>query len=69
MLSIVPASLGLVLTKSAELLRRQAPYAAGSSTIRAIWHGRDEHDAGHAWLREMVAETARIAEEALGQYA
>jgi DNA-binding transcriptional LysR family regulator len=66
MLSIVPASLGLVLTKSSDLLRRQPPYAAGTSTIRAVWHGRDEHDAGHTWLREMVAKTARAAEEALG---
>ncbi|MGJ7506087.1 LysR substrate-binding domain-containing protein [Variovorax sp. GT1P44] len=65
MLSIVPASLAMVLAKSGDLLRRQPPYEAGTSTLRAVWHGRDEHDVGHAWLREMVARTARIAEEAL----
>jgi DNA-binding transcriptional LysR family regulator len=67
MLSIVPASLAMVLTKSCALLRRQPPYQAGTSTIRAVWHGRDEHDEGHTWMREMVARRARVAEEALGQ--
>ena len=66
MLSIVPASLAVALTKGGDLIRRQPPYAAGTSTIRAVWHGRDEHDVGHAWMRELVAQTARIAEKAVG---
>jgi DNA-binding transcriptional LysR family regulator len=66
MLSIVPASLGMALTKGSDLLRREPPYAAGTSTTRAVWHARDEHDVGHAWLREMVATRGRLAEEALG---
>lgn len=66
MLSIVPASLAMALSKNSDLLRRQPPYQAGTTTIRAVWHGRDEHDVGHSWLREMVAKTARVAEEALG---
>lgn len=66
MLSIVPASLAMALAKGGDLLRRQPPYPAGTSTIRAVWHRRDEHDEGHAWLREVVAATARGAEEALG---
>jgi len=65
MLSIVPASLAVALTKSGELVRRQPPYEAGASVMRAVWHGRDEHDQGHIWLREMVARTARIVEKAL----
>jgi len=65
MLSIVPASLALALAKSSDLLRRQPPYQAGSSVIRAVWHSRDEHEAGHAWLRERVAATAKVAEDAL----
>ena len=66
MLSIVPASLAVALAKNSALLRRQPPYQAGTSTIRAVWHRRDEHDEGHNWLREMVARTARLTEEALG---
>ncbi|MBB3181926.1 LysR substrate-binding domain-containing protein [Variovorax sp. Sphag1AA] len=65
MLSIVPASLAVALTKSGELVRRQPPYEAGTSSMRAVWHGRDEHDVGHVWLREMIAQTARDAEKAL----
>lgn len=65
MLSIVPASLGIALAKGGDLVHRQPPYQAGTSILRAVWHGRDEHDVGHAWLREMVAETARSAEKAL----
>jgi len=57
---------GSLLGSSGDLIRREPPYKAGTETLRAVWHGRDEHDAGHAWLREMVAKTARVAEEALG---
>ena len=63
MLSIVPASLATALTRSADLLRRQPPYRAGSSITRAVWHSRNEHDVAHAWLRDMVAKVAKDAEE------
>ena len=65
MLSIVPESLALALAKSGQLVRRQPPYRAGTSTLRGVWHVRDEHDVGHAWLRERVAKIARAAEKAL----
>ena len=65
MLAIVPESLAVALAKSGDLVRRQSPYQAGTSTTRGVWHARDEHDLGHAWLRERVAETARSAEKAL----
>jgi len=65
MLSIVPASLAVALTAGGELIRRQPPYAAGSSVMRAVWHGRDEHEPGHLWMRERVAAAARLAEAAL----
>ncbi|HSW18652.1 MAG TPA: LysR substrate-binding domain-containing protein [Ramlibacter sp.] len=61
MLSIVPASLAKALTRGGELLIRQAPYRAGASITRAVWHERNEHDVGHGWLREMVAAAARDA--------
>jgi DNA-binding transcriptional LysR family regulator len=65
MLSIVPASLAAALAKTGDLIRRAPPYQAETKTIRAVWHARDELDAGHAWMRELVAKTARSAEEAL----
>lgn len=66
MLSVVPASLAVALTKSGDLVRRQPPYAVATSVTRAVWHGRDEHDVGHAWMRELVAQAARMAETAPG---
>ncbi len=63
MLSIVPASLALALARggASELLRREPPYPAGRSVLRAVWHRRNDHDAGHAWLREQVAAAAAAA--------
>jgi DNA-binding transcriptional LysR family regulator len=66
MLSIVPASLAVALARNEGLVRRALPYQARPSTLQAIWHGRHEHDVGHAWLREMVAKAARVTEKALG---
>jgi DNA-binding transcriptional LysR family regulator len=66
MLSIVPASLAVALARNEDLVRRALPYQARPSTLQAIWHGRHEHDVGHAWLREMVAKAARVTEKALG---
>jgi DNA-binding transcriptional LysR family regulator len=58
MLSIVPASLARALTRTGELLLRQPPYRAATSTTRAVWHRRNDHDAAHAWLRDLVAAAA-----------
>ena len=46
------------LTQSGALLVRQPPYRAGTSVILAVWHGRNDHDPAHAWLRDMVVTTA-----------
>lgn len=67
MLAIVPASLASALAKSGDLVRRDPPYQAEAKVIRAVWHARDEHDAGHAWMRDLVARTARSAEEELAR--
>jgi DNA-binding transcriptional LysR family regulator len=62
MLSIVPASLARTLTRSgSELLLRQPPYRASRATTHAVWHRRNDHDAGHAWLRDKVAAVAEAA--------
>lgn len=64
MLSIVPATLAMALANTGDLLHRQPPYQPRLSTIRAVWHCRDEHDAGHVWLRDLVETTARDIEQA-----
>ncbi len=65
MLSIVPESLAVALTKGADLIRRKLPYPARTSVMRAVWHRRDEHDAGHVWLRDRVVKAAQGTEKAL----
>ena len=65
-LASVPASLAVALAMNSDLLRRQPPYQAGTSTIRAVWHRRDEHDEGHSWLRELVARTSRLPRRSAG---
>lgn len=65
MLSIVPESLAVALTRDKDLICRKLPYPARTSAIRVIWHNRDEHDAGHVWMREMVVKAARSTEKAL----
>ncbi|MGO4762236.1 LysR substrate-binding domain-containing protein [Cupriavidus sp. 2KB_3] len=65
MLSIVPASLAMALTKRGDLICRHLPYQVGTETMQAVWHRRDDDDVGHAWLRDLVAKAARAAEEAL----
>lgn len=66
MLSIVPQSLAVALTKRDDLVCRKLPYQTRTSTMRAIWHSRDEHETGHIWLREMVVQAARGTEKAFG---
>jgi len=65
MLAIVPTLLAGALARSGELICRASPYASGRETICAVWHGRDEFDVGHAWLRDLVAKTARTIERTL----
>ena len=65
MLSIVPASLALALADRGGLARRAPPYPSRTEIMRAVWHGRDDEDVGHAWLREMISKTAKTSEAAL----
>lgn len=65
MLSIVPASLALALANRGGLARRAPPYQSRTEIMQAVWHGRDDDDVGHAWLREMIAKTAQTAQKAL----
>jgi len=31
------------------------PYPVANSAFRGIWHGRNDHDPAHLWLRQIVA--------------
>lgn len=54
MLSIVPSPLAREFARSRDILIKDMPYPASSSTVRAVWHGRNAHDPAHGWLREQV---------------
>lgn len=58
MLSIVPSSLAREFARSSDILIKDLPYPASSSTVRAVWHGRSEHDPAHIWLRDQVVQAA-----------
>ena len=62
MLSIVPGSLAHALTRADELSARSLPYPAGTAVTRAVWHRRNDHDAGHTWLRDSVGEVAKASQ-------
>lgn len=54
MLSIVPSPLARAFARSSEIVIKDMPYPASTSTVRAVWHGRNEHEPAHVWLREQV---------------
>jgi DNA-binding transcriptional LysR family regulator len=58
MLSIIPSSLARSLGAGGDLLFRQLPYPSNPSTLRAVWHRRNDHEVAHAWLRDLVADAA-----------
>ncbi|MET1115231.1 MAG: LysR substrate-binding domain-containing protein [Comamonas sp.] len=59
MLSIMPSSLAHSLDVGGDLLMRELPYPCRLSTFRGVWHGRNEHDPAHMWLRDCVARAAQ----------
>ena len=56
MIAIVPSPLVTPLTAGGRLLAKALPYIAPTTTLRALWHRRFEHDPAHLWLREQILE-------------
>lgn len=62
MLSIMPGSLARNLAAAGDLTVRAPPYPSSPATIRAVWHGRNDHDPAQLWLQDAVARAAeRVA--------
>jgi len=61
MLSIVPSPLAAEFARGGAIRAQQLPYPAASTTLRAVWHRRNEHDPAHLWLRERILEAAQTA--------
>lgn len=68
MLSIIPSALGKALTKTADFVTKDLPYASAKSiVIRAVWHRRDEGEPAHLWLRAMLTAAVGGQDSAGGQ--
>nr|WP_297381318.1 LysR substrate-binding domain-containing protein [uncultured Roseateles sp.] len=59
MLAIVPQTLAKALARGGQLRTRPLPYEGGTSSTSAVWHRRNDHEAAHLWLRDMVASVIR----------
>lgn len=55
----LPEHLALTLAKLAPVKLMPVPFEAPETREVVIWHKRNEPDPGHAWLREVLIETAR----------
>jgi DNA-binding transcriptional LysR family regulator len=51
MIALVPSPLGREFQRHGEIQMRQTPYVAPTSSVRAVWHSRNEHDPALQWLR------------------
>lgn len=58
MFAIVPSPLARAFERQGELYSAPTPYVAPSSSITAVWHTRNEHDAALQWLRAQLIDVA-----------
>jgi DNA-binding transcriptional LysR family regulator len=58
MLSIVPRPLAGEFAQGAAVACAELPYPTPGMAVRAVWHRRNDDDAGHQWLRAEVAQAA-----------
>jgi DNA-binding transcriptional LysR family regulator len=54
MLAVLPSSLARLLAQRDGLLTAALPYASRAAQVQAIWHSRNENDAAHGWVRDLL---------------
>jgi DNA-binding transcriptional LysR family regulator len=59
MLAIVPSPLGLEFERNGALCTRPVPYTAPTSSVRAVWHTRNDQDPALQWLRAQISDVAK----------
>ena len=59
MLAIVPSPLGREFERYGELRARPIPYPAPMSSVRAVWHARNDQDPALQWLRAQIVDVAK----------
>jgi LysR family transcriptional regulator, nod-box dependent transcriptional activator len=60
LIATLPEHLALALEKLAPVKVLALPFETPETREVVIWHKRNEPDPGHAWLRDIVIEAARI---------
>lgn len=63
LISILPCSLAHLLVTDEDFVMVAPPYSVATSTFRAIWHSRNEHDPAHLWLRQIVLRAVGVRTE------
>ena len=59
----VPRSLGIALAQREQIQVLTSPIPFPRYPVRLYWHERFQSDAGHAWLRQLVADLFRPARD------
>jgi DNA-binding transcriptional LysR family regulator len=59
MLALVPSALGHEFERSGELCTQPVPYPAPTSSVRAVWHTRNDQDPALQWLRAQILDIAK----------
>jgi DNA-binding transcriptional LysR family regulator len=59
MLALVPSPLGREFERNGELRTRPVPYTTPTSSVRAVWHTRNDQDPALQWLRAQISDVAK----------
>lgn len=59
MLAIVPSPLGIEFERNGVLRKCSVPYPAPTSSVRAVWHMRNDQDPALQWLRMQLSDIAK----------
>ncbi|WP_067222080.1 LysR family transcriptional regulator [Stappia indica] len=59
LVSCLPARIALAKAEMLDLEIFEPPVALDDFTVSLIWHGRDDAEPAHRWLRETVADVVR----------
>jgi DNA-binding transcriptional LysR family regulator len=65
--AIVPRLLATLFAKSGAIAVYDVPYRTKRVAVHAVWHKRNERDAGHAWLRGLLERAVATVTSSGGQ--
>jgi DNA-binding transcriptional LysR family regulator len=65
--AIVPRLLATLFAKSGATAVCDVPYRTKRVAVHAVWHRRNERDAGHAWLRGLLKRAVATVTSSGGQ--